>query len=167
MYRAHGMHKVSCCTALQHRQQRGFSLLEIMLVLTLIGLMFGLVAVSMGRGVSNAEIRNANREVAAALRYTRSQAMRSHSEQVFSVNIEDKSWQAADRKPVSIPDEMDITIDTARSEMTGESTAGIRFFADGTSTGGRVKLTSDGRNWVVGVEWLTGEITRGELQDKQ
>ncbi len=146
-------------------QQHGFSLLEIMLVLTLIGLMFGLVAISMGRGVSNAEIRNANREVAAALRYTRSLAMRSHREQVFAVNIENKSWQAADRRPVQIPRDMDITIDTARSEMTGESTAGIRFFADGSSTGGRIKLSSDGREWVVGVEWLTGEITRGEFQD--
>lgn len=149
----------------QRQRQHGFSLLEIMLVLTLIGLMFGLVAVSIGRGVSNAEIRNANREVAAALRYTRSLAMRSHAQQVFSVNVEDKSWQAADRKPVQIPREMDITIDTARSEVTGETTAGIRFFADGSSTGGRVKLSADGREWVVGVEWLTGEVTRGELQD--
>lgn len=147
------------------QRQLGFSLMEIMLVLTIIGLMFGLVAISMGRGVSNAEIRNANREVAAALRYTRSLAMRSHSEQVFSVNIEDKSWQAADRRPVQIPRDMDITIDTARSEVTGENTAGIRFFADGSSTGGRVRLNSGGREWVVGVEWLTGEITRGELQD--
>jgi general secretion pathway protein H len=49
--------------------------------------------------------------------------------------------------------------------MTGESTAGIRFFADGSSTGGRVKLSSAGRDWVIGVEWLTGEVTRGELQD--
>lgn len=147
------------------QQQRGFSLLEIMLVLTLIGLMFGLVAISMGRGVSNAEIRNANREVAAAMRYTRSLAMRSHAEQTFSVNIEDKSWQAADRSPVQIPQDMDITIDTARSEVTGETTAGIRFFADGSSTGGRIRLSSDGREWVVGVEWLTGEVTRGELQD--
>lgn len=152
----------------QHRLQggcqRGFSLMEIMLVLTIIGLMFGLVAFSIGRGVSNAEIRNANREVAAGLRYTRSLAMRSHSEQVFSVNVGDKNWQAAGRHPAQIPKDMDITIDTARSEMTAESISGIRFFADGSSTGGRIILSTSGRKWVVGVEWLTGEVTRGVLK---
>jgi general secretion pathway protein H len=149
----------------RHAAQRGFSLLEIMLVLTLVGLMFGLVAVSIGRGVSNAEIRNANREVAAALRYTRSLAMRRHAEQVFLVDVENRSWQVPGRPAVTIPDDMDITIDTARSEVTGEQTAGIRFFGDGSSTGGRVRLSTGGREWVVGVEWLTGEITRGELQE--
>lgn len=148
----------------QGSSHHGFSLLEIMLVLTIIGLMFGLVAFSIGRGVSNAEIRNANREVAAGLRYTRSQAMRKHSAKVFRIDVDDKSWQAADRNPVRIPEDMDITIDTARSEMTGESISGIRFFPDGSSTGGRIILTTPGRSWVVGVEWLTGEVTRGHLQ---
>ncbi len=137
--------------------------MEVLVVITLIGLMLGLVAFSLGRGVSSAEIRNASKEIAASLRYTRSLSMRSHEQQIFIVDIENRTWQAGNRRPESFPKEMDITILTARSELTGENAGGIRFFPDGSSTGGRVTLTADEREWQVGVEWLTGEITRGEL----
>ncbi len=133
------------------------------MVVTLIGLMLGMVAFSLGRGVSSAEIRNSSKKVAANLRYTRSLAMRSRAQQSFVVDLEARTWQAGNRPPEAFPKEVDITIDTARSELTGENAAGIRFFPDGSSTGGRVTLTADQREWQVGVEWLTGEITRAEL----
>lgn len=146
-------------------RQTGFSLLEILVILTLVGLMLGVVAFSLGRGVSSAEIRNASKEIAATMRYTRGLAMRSREQQVFVVDIENRTWQAGDRPPEPFQREMDITILTARSELTGENAGGIRFFPDGSSTGGRVTLTAGEREWQVGVEWLTGEITRGELQE--
>ncbi len=137
--------------------------MELLVVLTLVGMMFGLVAFSLARGVSSAEIRNASKEIAASLRYTRSLSIRSREQQTFVVDIENRTWQAGNRNPEPFPREMDITILTARSELTGENAGGIRFFPDGSSTGGRVTLTADEREWQVGVEWLTGEITRGEL----
>lgn len=146
--------------------QRGFSLMEILVVITVIGLMLGLVSFSLGRGVSGAQMRNASKEVAASMRYTRSLAMRTHQQQVFLVDIENRTWQAGNRPPEAFVKGMDITILTARSELTGENAGGIRFFPDGSSTGGRVTLTADEREWEVGVEWLTGEITRGELLEK-
>lgn len=143
--------------------QHGFSLMEILVVITVIGLMLGLVSFSIGRGVSGAQMRNASKEIAASMRYTRSLAMRSRAQQTFVVDIENRTWQAGNRSPQPFPKGMDITILTARSELTGENAGGIRFFPDGSSTGGRVTLTADEREWQVGVEWLTGEITRGEL----
>lgn len=143
--------------------QKGFSLLELLVVITLVGLMLGLVGFSVGRGVTSTQIRNASKEIAASLRYTRSLAMRTREQQVFIVDIEARTWQAGNRPAKPFVKDMDITILTARSELTGENAGGIRFFPDGSSTGGRVTLTVDEREWEVGVEWLTGEITRGEL----
>lgn len=148
-------------------RQYGFSLLEIIVVLSLVGLLAGLVASSLGRGVSSAEIRNASKKVAASLRYTRSYAIQQHAEQVFTVDIENRQWQAPARPAVDFPDGMEITILTARSELTGENVGGIRFFPDGSSTGGNITLEAKEREWQVGVEWLTGEITRGELLEDE
>ncbi len=138
--------------------QRGFSLLELIVVMVMIGLLFAVVAVSVNRSVSGAEIRNAAREVVAGLRHTRGQAIIQRQQQVFNVNVDAKSWQAAGDEPVQIPEGMDITINTARSELTGERAGGIRFYPDGASTGGSVVLTIDQREWHITVGWLTGEI---------
>lgn len=138
--------------------QRGFSLLELVVVMVMIALLFTVVALSVSRSVSGAEIRNAAREVVAGLRHTRGQAIIQRQQQVFNVDVEAKTWQAAGDEPVQIPEGMDITINTARSELTGERAGGIRFYPDGASTGGSVVLTIDRREWHVTVGWLTGEI---------
>ncbi len=46
------------------------------------------------------------------------------------------SYQAPGRKQIDLPEGVDVTITTARSEVTSESVSGIRFFPDGGSTGG-------------------------------
>ena len=142
------------------RSQAGFSLLELIVVMVLVGLLFTVVGLSVSRSVSGAEIRNAAREVTAGLRHTRGQAIIQREQQVFHVDTNALTWQAAGRDPVDLPEGMDITINTARSELTGEAAGGIRFFPDGASTGGSVVLHAGQREWHVTVGWLTGEISQ-------
>ena len=91
------------------------------------------------------------------MRYTRARAIIDKKEQVFQVNTENRSYQAPGRKQVDLPEGVDVTITTARSEMTSEDVSGIRFFPDGGSTGGHIELTVNGREYRVNVAWLTGE----------
>ena len=65
--------------------------------------------------------------------------------------------QAPGREQVSLPEGVDVTITTARSEVTSEAVSGIRFFPDGGSTGGHIELTVNDREYRVNVAWLTGE----------
>lgn len=150
--------KVSSMSSGPIRDQHGFSLLELVVVMVMIALLFTVVAVSVNRSVSGAEIRNAAREVVAGLRHSRGQAIIQRRQQVFNVNVEARTWQAAGEEPVQIPEGMEITINTARSELTGERAGGIRFYPDGASTGGSVVMTADQREWHITVGWLTGEI---------
>lgn len=136
----------------------GFSLLELILVMAMVGLLFTVVTVSVSRSLTGAEIRAAASDLLAGLRHTRGQAIIQRQQQVFIVDAEARTWQAAGREPVQIPEGMDITINTARSELTGERAGGIRFYPDGASTGGSVVLTAGEREWHVSVGWLTGEI---------
>ena len=140
--------------------QLGFTLFELMVVMMLVVLMFTVAGVSVSRSIEGAELRNTAREITAAIRHTRGQAVIQREQQVFSVDADEKTWQAAGRAPQALPEELDITLTTARSELTGNNAGGIRFYPDGASTGGRVVLSSDGREWHITVAWLTGEVAR-------
>jgi len=131
-------------------------------VLMIVAIMMGLVSMSVSRGVSGAEVRNASRQIAAGMRYTRSLALRTKQAQRFIVDVEDKSWQAGDREEKRLPEGMEVELFTAREEMLDETRGAIRFFPDGSATGGRVTVSAGEREWDIGVEWLTGEITQGE-----
>jgi general secretion pathway protein H len=138
---------------------RGFTLVELMVVLVIIALVMGLVATSMSRSISGAESREASRKLVAALRYTRTQAILSKAETRFTVDLEQRSYAAPGRKPVQLPEGMEIQLTTARSELMSDDVGSIRFFPDGGSTGGRVDLLVNGREYVVNVAWLTGEAS--------
>lgn len=136
---------------------RGFTLVELMVVMVIIALIMGLVATSMSSSISSAEARAASRKLVASLRYTRARAILDKKEQVLLVDIDNRSYQAPGRKRINLPEGVDLTITTARSELTSESVAGIRFFPDGGSTGGHIELFVNGREYRINVAWLTGE----------
>ena len=142
------------------RLEAGFSLIELMVVMVLVAGLFGLIGGSLSRSVGAAELRNEVREVIAGMRHTRGQAIVTRSEQLFRVDADALTWQAAGRDPQRMPEGLDITLTTARSELTGENAGGIRFYPDGSSTGGSVLLSVGEREWHVTVGWLTGEISQ-------
>ena len=147
------------------RNGRGFTLVELLVVLVIAALVLALVGTSISRSISGAEMRNAARKVAANLRYTRTQAILQKTEQVFLVDADAKTFQAPKRELVELPEEMNVALTTARSELTGENAGGIRFYPDGGSTGGFVELESDNRIYKVSVAWLTGETIVERLDD--
>ena len=138
---------------------RGFTLVEIMVVLVIVALMMALVGTSISRNISGAQMRTAASKVAASLRYTRTKAILTKSEQVFLVDTEKFTYQAADREAEELPEGMKVELNTARSELTSETVGGIRFYPDGGSTGGNVRLEANGRIYRVNVAWLTGEAS--------
>jgi len=137
----------------------GFTLVELLVVLVIISLMLALVGTSISRNISGAEMRTAARKVAAGLRYTRTQAILKKAEQVFIVDTDALTYQAAEKDPEQLPEGMKVELNTARSELTSETAGGIRFYPDGGSTGGNVRLEANGRIYRVNVAWLTGEAS--------
>jgi general secretion pathway protein H len=131
----------------------------VVVVLMIVALALALIGTSISRSVSGAEMRTAAQKVTASLRYTRTRAIVSKSEQVFHLDTETRSYEAADREAVELPEGIEVELNTARSELTSETAGGIRFFPDGGSTGGNVKLEANGRIYRVNVAWLTGEAS--------
>jgi len=137
----------------------GFTLLELLIVLVIIVLGFSVVAINASSGHRALEHKAAVRDIVSALRYARGQALMTHQETEVSFNLADNSYTVSGRDKVyTIPEFIEVTVVTAQSEITGEGQGNVRFFADGSSTGGRITLEREGYAWRVDINWLTGQI---------
>ena len=152
-------------------RQRGFSLLEVVVVLTLLALITTLVGTGFIRGAENVEVRTAAQQLVNALRYTRAQAMLKQQSQRLTLDLDNKTYRIPVRqKTVALPKSLDVTLLTAESELTAARAGAIRFFPDGSSTGGQITLSTPSstaapgkqRQWQIAVTWLTGEATLSE-----
>lgn len=147
------------------RAARGFTLVEILAVVALIALALAVVSVSVGGGLKGAKVKAASRDLVAALRYTRGQAIVKREAQTLSVDVEQRRYKAPNKKWVELPKDMTMKLFTARSELEEEGVGRIRFFPDGSSTGGHIDLVRDEAVWRVEVLWLTGEVSLHEGAD--
>ncbi len=144
------------------RQARGFTLVEIVVVIALIGLIFAVISVSIGAGLDGAKVRAASRDLAAALRYTRTQAIVKRESQALILDVDARSYTAPGKPAVQLPKQMSMKMLTAASEQVDKGIGRIRFFADGSSTGGHIDLLREKAVWGIDIAWLTGEVTLRE-----
>ncbi len=140
----------------------GFTLVELLLVLALAGLLIGLVPPLIAAAFPGVQLKAAVRSTAAGLRLAREEAIRGGRDVAFLMDVDGRRYQVeGDRRTVSLPSGLDLKLEGARSEMRDDRVGGVRFYPDGSSTGGRVLISRDGHGYQVGVTWLTGRIAIG------
>lgn len=140
-------------------RHRGFTLLEMLVVLALLAMTYALIPPMISVGGSTTELKAGARQVAAGLRTARSQAIVSRDEATLTLDVEARSFRlSGDNKPRSLPRQAQIGVYTAQGEVVDANTAAIRFYPDGSSTGGRVTLAMGERKFHIDVDWLTGQV---------
>jgi general secretion pathway protein H len=137
---------------------RGFTLLEVLVVIALMAIVSSLTAPMAVRTTSGSEAQVSARQVAATLRKSRSQAIIENRDLVVTVDVDDRSIRIDDRAAATLPDSLGLRVYAARSEQQDGGTAGIRFFPDGSSTGGEIIVEDAKAAYHVQIEWLTGQV---------
>jgi len=140
------------------RSNGGFTLLAMLVVLVLIVSATSIVMPAMLNS-GGSQLRSGSRIVVAGLQRAREFAINQQNSAALIVDVNQR-WlkipgQSATR---SVGDELKLNVFTARSELLNNDQAGIRFFPDGSSSGGRITLSRGGRQAYVDVDWLTGEV---------
>lgn len=147
-----------CSIPARRRRASGVSLLEMLLVVALIAAASVLAAAAFSGGVGGMQLRSAAKEIAAQLRYTRTQAISSGAPQTFVVDPQAHTWQAPNGRHGEIPPDLRVVFIGARQLQPSPGEGAIVFFADGASTGGRVQVSLKRAAWNIEVAWLTGQV---------
>jgi len=147
----------------------GFTLLELLLVAAVMAAALALVGGAVAGALPGQQLREASGRIAAELRATRARALATGAHQAFVIDPATRRWQsgpvdAAPRRQGELPAALRVAATVAREAQPGPGQAAILFFADGSSTGGRIVLSRDGAAWRIEVGWLIGSVRveRGE-----
>ncbi len=165
-------------------RERGFTLLEVIVVLILFALSTALVIPSLSRFSKGIALKGCAKKVSAILRYCRSEAVNrgkiyqilfdSESQEVKVQSMpwmeeegsEEKKEEKVPEKRYSLPDPVHIKEVKVDSTRYPSDLPAIEFYPNGGSNGGSILLDSPGRKgYRININFLTGmvEIENGEI----
>lgn len=132
------------------------------MVLAVAALVLTAVPPLVSAALPGVELKSAARRTLASLRFARETAIRSGADAVLIVDLEGRRLEVPGYRAIALPSRIDLKLEAASGELLDAQRGAIRFFPDGSSTGGRIILArGEGRGqrgYQVGVTWLTGRV---------
>lgn len=143
----------------RERGEGGFTLIEVVCVLAIIGLLAAILLPEIPRGTSRSRMQAYALEIATVLTADRNAAIRRRAAIATEIDALSRSVRSgASARTIQVP--RDVQFDAALASRCNQREAGtmIVFFASGMSCGGVIALTRLGAGYQIRVNWLTGGV---------
>jgi len=140
-------------------EESGFTLIEVVCVLAIVGLLAMLVLPAIPRATSQGRLAGYAVQVAALLKGDRNAAIRNHSAVTTTLDADRHTIRSgASDDVVEIP--ADVSFEALLAQRCSGRRAGstIDFFPSGASCGGAIALSRNGVGYQIRVNWLTGGV---------
>lgn len=137
----------------------GFTLIEVMAVIAILAVVIGVVIVRIPASRGTAELASLSHTIASELRNARADAMSAGSERTVVFDTSAHKVLSEQRgRTIEIAPDITLHATAAASERRSGSQVAIRFFANGSSTGGALKLERGQKAHEVRINWLSGRV---------
>lgn len=140
----------------------GFTLLEVLVVVAVMGLALGLVAMRGPTRGAALEMQAATSQLVQALRVARSMAIGLDRPVTVMIDSAARSLRIANGAPQVLRGAVSIHI-VERADRT-QPPSPLRFNGDGSASGGPIELSDGLRRARVSVDWLTGRVSARPVQ---
>ena len=158
---------VSAAVPERGARSAGFTLLELLVAITVAALLLMVAPPMLSRGFEAMAYRSAVRELVAGLKGARRTAMETGRDVAFVVDTAAHRFGIDDALNGELPGSVQVQLTVADSEIANPERGAIRFYPDGSATGGSIQLLRSGGAGVrLRVDWLLGTISQ-EAPDPQ
>lgn len=143
--------------------QRGFTLVELLVVLAISTLLVGLAPVAYNKARESAQYRTTLRTMAADMRQARQQAITHGLPVTFQVDLQNRQQGIVGRPFQTWPADLQVRATVGQNQVQ-QGTASIVFLPGGGATGGSIEiLRTNGSGTRLRVDWFSGQVTQERL----
>lgn len=144
-------------------QGRGFTILEVLVVMVIVALLFAATPVLLQAALPSLRLQAASRDLAASLRLARSLAVSRGTAAEVRLDLERRRYRIPGlSKEHELPRGVSLR-STGATTPGGREAVLVRFFPDGSSTGGRIELGAGDRAYVLEVDRVRGRARQREV----
>lgn len=145
------------------RRRNAFTLLETLVVLAIVAMAATVSTVLLTQQRDQLSAKAASRDILALIREARETALRTRGQARFLMDTDQRLYwlesnSDGDDAKRALPDSVGLELFVAESERDG-GVGGLRFFPDGSSTGGYIELQTGRRSYRIAADWLTGAVS--------
>ncbi len=135
---------------------KGFSLVELLVVLTIVSILVGSISYVM---IDRQEtLKSVTTGIVQNMRMVQQQAIREDHPYQIEINLSNNTLYFID-EVVELSNDVSITVRTAESELIDKEIVGMTFYPDASSTGGVITLESEKEIYEISVIWISGKIS--------
>jgi general secretion pathway protein H len=146
------------------RTERGFTLVELVVAISVAALLLATAPAALDRLYDAMVYRSTVRHMIVEMKAARLRAMQDGQPVAFVVDLEARRFGVDGRTEIGIPDALKVSAIVADVEVSEGGRSAIRFYPDGSATGGSVELErSSGRGVRLRVDWLLGRVSQEPL----